>query len=122
MSDYERNIGKIIKIKFDLIGKQANAYELLGREGECADKNYKGDHTQQLLDNYWEKYICIDDVWYEIHNKEIEIEESYFKAEPCLGGFAYDVQYYNGGCGLSEGIEEAMENLAEKTCVVGNEL
>jgi len=70
-----------------------------------------------LWEKYYEKYFVINNKLYKvINNTECfdSDEEKLIAIVKADGSIDFDVQYYNGGCGLSEAIEEATNEYIKK--------
>jgi len=81
---------------------------------------YEGDYEDFFDDDFCEKYIVDKGSVYEILSKEVTDADGdiYIANANSEGTIDYEVRYYNGGCGFSEAIEDALERMEKK---VGNE-
>jgi len=57
----------------------------------------------------YDKYILINGMVWELENTELDDCDLSFAEKNPDGSFNYFVSFYNGGCGLNEAIEYAME-------------
>lgn len=57
----------------------------------------------------YEKYVLINGMVWELDNTELDEYDISFAEKNPDGSFNYFVSFYNGGCGLNEAIECAME-------------
>lgn len=112
MSDYERNVGKLIQVRPDLSIENACktisgnfGWELGGHES----------YSQLVEDEGYRKYHINDGKLYLIDGGETEDRDEYYDARKEGGVIHFDVRFYNGGCSLSEALDSAIKtlNLAE---------
>lgn len=74
---------------------------------ECYD-SWEEAFYQELYDDY---IIARGNVYKLLECNELDSEDVFNAYENPDGTIGYDVVYYNGGCGLSEAIEEALVNM-----------
>jgi len=69
-------------------------------------------YKEMLLGEFYQEYIVYDDILYLVaEKKNIEPDGDIFiMNENMDGSLAFEVRYYNGGCGFDEAIEYAFEN------------
>jgi len=120
MSETVRYTGKLKEIKTHDI-----AIYLIDSspDKETRDEIYsKYDFTYEndLNEMFWEYDFCEDFVLsngklYEIISKnKQECEYEFFEATKANDIINFHVMYYNGGCGFSEAINEAIDNIKEE--------
>lgn len=87
--------------------------ELLeGHEIRLKNYSWCDSYEELIYDNYYDKLIiCNNTVYKVIECIELNPEFDIFKAKVnSEGTIDFEVMYYNGGCGFSEAIEEALNN------------
>ncbi len=114
MSETVTHIGKLQKIEFPGVTDPEAVAKLILQLKGLTDKfrpEYFNGYCEWLLDDFHEEFIDVDGSWYMIlENKELEGD--IFQATKNEDGTVdFVVQYYNGGCCLSEALEEALKNL-----------
>lgn len=74
---------------------------------------YYDSYREMFEDVLYDRYVINDNNIYEILSKKRhEYDEDIFIMKDNKDGtYDYEVMYYNGGCGFTEAIEEAFENL-----------
>lgn len=98
MSDYEAYKGTLIPTKMTV-----NEY-VTHRATE------KFDNAEDFFnDNYWEEAFIIDGMVYEPELEQIDTEDLYMASRNDDGSIDILVNYYNGGSGLSDAIDTAIE-------------
>lgn len=75
--------------------------------------SFYDSYTEMLLDQYYEKYILYNNNLYLIEEKEeIDAYNDIFTSHKIDDKtIQFEVKYYNGGCGFSEAIDYALENI-----------
>lgn len=69
-------------------------------------------YREMLQDEFYDKYIIHNDKIYSIDRKTIDVDEDIFHASKNINGtIDFEVKYYNGGCGFSEAIAEALKEV-----------
>ena len=83
--------------------------------GETELPEYCSNYVKFLTDEEWAKYIDINGRLYHIvENKELDADGDICEAKMNSDGtIDYEVRFYNGGCGLDEAIEEAVNKMNE---------
>ena len=77
--------------------------------------SYIDTWQEQLCDTYYEEYYIYNSVLYRVDKKEIDFDEDIFTATVNENNkIEFEVKYYNGGCGFTEALDEAMNSLAER--------
>lgn len=71
---------------------------------------YEGDYANFFDEDMSEMYIINNECVYEILSKEVtdNDEDIYTTELNSDGTIDYEVRYYNGGCGFSEAIDDAL--------------
>lgn len=92
---------------------QERVYSLFTEQDKQDILEKKWDWQEVFLDRYGDEYVIIGDDIYKI---DIESDESppkdFFRVQRKPdGSIHFEVQYYNGGCGFHEALENAMEAL-----------
>lgn len=106
MSETEHYKGKLIKID-GLDGLSfSEAIEVLKEKYEIEESDYYEE------DNYLESenLIYINNVFYEMQRKQYDAYDDIIEAKKIDNGYEFELRYYNGGCGFSEALEEAIDN------------
>jgi len=119
MSNYERHKGKIRKIDLNKISMMdylvqfAPETERENLREKYNDNIYHMLYECSLVDDMPDKFIIVKDELYEIiESKRMDVEMDIYDADSNSDGtISFHVMYYNGGCGLTEAIEEAIENM-----------
>lgn len=74
--------------------------------------SYFNSYEEFLLDNYYKTMTIQNDEVYEVEKIEVDAESGIFNSSLKENGdIAFEVRYYNGGCGFDEAIEAAMKNI-----------
>lgn len=77
--------------------------------------HYYDDKAEYFNDEYSSKATLINNLVFEIEREEKEDDCDIFKSsENEDGTISFEVKYYNGGCGFSEAIDEAIKNKVGK--------
>lgn len=114
MSQQETHIGKL-----KLVPKLENetSEEQCKRLCNNAElESYHDDYLDYLKDEYYNTYIVYNDDIYEIieddeNNGYYDIFNAYNNSD---GSISYVLSYYNGGCGFSDAIGYALEDMGDK--------
>lgn len=123
MSYTEINIGKVREVALN--GRTPEEWAQKECERLNASKNYADDTWLSALNDYWDsnadfgmygKYIISGDRLFEIlENKCEEATEDISILTPNSDGtYNYIMQFYNGGCCLSEALEYELDKLPKK--------
>ena len=68
------------------------------------------DAEEYFEDHYYEDAVIHDGMVFTVEKEFIEETDNIFKSENNSdGSISFEVKYYNGGCGFSEAIEEALK-------------
>jgi hypothetical protein len=87
------------------------AWGILKSRGKSKE-TYYNDSAEQLCDDFYKEFIVIDGVLYHLESTEMSDDEDIYNArENTDGSINFEVKFYNGGCSLSEAIEEAVGRL-----------
>ena len=110
MSDYERNKGRLIPEGDSTLSLEARC--------ELISDTYGWDKCDSWIETVNEegcRVFYIDentDTVYRVENKQVDVEYEFFNATRNGNGtIDFEVMYYNGGCSLSEAIEEAINDM-----------
>jgi hypothetical protein len=98
-----------VKCKENFAGRKIK--ELGIKKDDFYDSN-----LECLLDNYNNGYVEINDTLYEIETKNsIDQYSGFFEAEKVgKTKIRFNVKYYNGGCGFTEALEDAINNMKDR--------
>lgn len=107
MSRTEVHKGRAIPLNMDLFGFLADHTELIEDSYKNCEDIY--DIFYNGLTCGYDKYILIEDRVWQLDNTELDEYDISFAEKNPDGSFNYFVSFYNGGCGLNEAIECAME-------------
>lgn len=82
---------------------------------DVIDKHYNNDIEIYFRENYSDQYIIKNDRIYKINIDSRSTYDDIFEASYNSDGtIQFVVQFYNGGCGLGEALEEALNKLDKK--------
>jgi hypothetical protein len=106
MSRTEVHKGKAIPLNMDV-------FDFLTKHKDLVQSDYKDcDDIYEVFYNGltcgYEKYILIDDMVWELDNRELDPYGFSFAEKNPDGSFNYFVSFYNGGCCLQEAVQDAM--------------
>ena len=115
MSEMQMNRGELREYNLGVKSLEWNMKAILLKTGYIA-KTFEGSYEDQFRDELYDSYMLIDDKIYTIiQNDEIMASDGYAKAyRQTNGNIKFDVYFYNGGAGLEEVIEEAINKLLEE--------
>ncbi len=84
-----------------------------GQDSNLKLPEYYKNYIEFLADMISEEYILIHNKLYYIsYDNEIETDDDIYEATLNEdGSIDYEVKFYNGACGFSEAIEEAVDNI-----------
>lgn len=107
----ETHVGKFEKVNLQGLSVEdwcASVCSFLGIPLDDYNKNY----TDAFLDAFYREYIVVNHVLYRIV-EDNEIGEDYISIiQPSSDGtYSYVLQFYNGGCGFFEALEEEISRL-----------
>ena len=102
MSDYEHHKGTLTPIRSDLT--PAKFAELIY---DNIPKYYDSKLELLLEDS---KYYVTKDSVYTINDTRHQ-DDSWYDAKKMGDVIAYDVQFYNGGCGFHEALDDAIRDM-----------
>lgn len=101
--------GQLKKIELNGMTVEEKAKELLG---QLELEVYYDSYVEKLCDG--DDYIILDDELYGIHNlMDVDDTDVFNSTMRSDGLILFEVKYYNGGCGLSEAIETAYDNMRD---------
>jgi len=112
MSETVHYTGKITLIKQpDNETMQQMAKRILNEIGHKIDPYFKENYLECISE--LESYELINDSLYKIEDLEYcdHVPDIFDANKSADGSISFRVQYYNGGCGFNEALEEAMSNL-----------
>jgi hypothetical protein len=106
MSRTEVHKGKATPLNKDV-------FEFLTKYPELIHPDYKNcDDIYEVFYNGltcgYEKYILIEDMVWELDNRELDPYGFSFAEKNLDGSITYFVSFYNGGCSLGEAIQSAV--------------
>jgi hypothetical protein len=110
MVHYKGTLTKVELLEYETLEEQCKrVYKKLTSNTEL--KKYYDTYEEMLLDEFYKEYILIDNELYTTNRKDVGIDSSLFTSKINEDGtIDYEVLYYNGGCGFTEAIEEALKN------------
>lgn len=74
-------------------------------------ESYYDSYQEMLIDENDEQYIIHKDTLYKVEERK-EIYNDIFNAEKIDDNkISFEVKYYNGGCGFSEAMDEALNKI-----------
>lgn len=112
MSETVTHIGKLRKVDLGKNSIELFAESYLMERGKTVIPSYCSNWTEFLLESYYNEFIMVDKILYEIiEDKKSSYEDICFLIDNGDGTFDYVMQFYNGGTCLSEMIEDGFENL-----------
>jgi len=112
MSDTEHWKGTLTPI--GMTGDVNNTAKLiLEGQGIEIDTTYD-NHEEQLHDIYYKDYVTLDGKLYHVEKKKQDLYSDIMDLTKTKMGFAFEVKYYNGGCGFHEAVEESFERFQKK--------
>lgn len=113
MSQQETHIGKlklVQKLEDETLEEQCKR---LCNNAEL--ESYHEDYLDYIRDEYYRKYIVYNDDIYEIIEDDESNGHDIFNAyNNSDGSIGYILSYYNGGCGFSDAIGYALEDMEDK--------
>ena len=119
MSETVRYTGKLVRLHrlnhLETLEEQCK--RLYGKELDKCYDDYQEALQDVRVDNSSQQSYIIhgDDVYKVKEFKDKEIEEDSFELKRINGNdFEFEVMYYNGGCGFSEALDYAFENLKDE--------
>lgn len=102
MSDYEGHRGKLTPTELDPLKLMDDA----GFEPD-EDESLEYSFNECFYDG---DYIMLNNIVYRIEDSEYDDTERMDANLQEDGTITYDVYFYNGGCGFTEALEEAINN------------
>lgn len=75
---------------------------------------YYETYEEVFNDRLYKRYIIYDNNIYSVYKKEIGSENMFNANINQNGEIEFEVMYYNGGCGFTDAINYAMENIKQK--------
>jgi len=113
MSEMEYRYGKIKKMDVDpLVFAKEKIYDMVKAPPSYYDMTNNKDVMEYFLDEFYEKYLFINNELYEIiEQNSYDNESSRFESKQLEDGtITFNVAYYNGGCSFQEAIDCALKN------------
>jgi hypothetical protein len=111
MSRTELHLGKMRKVDTQNKTNHEFSLDILKERGDKLEDFYE-DATQQLIDNYYKEYFLVGkELYVIIEDQEFDdsdIAEGHVNPD---GSISYVAMYYNGGAGLTEVLEEIVQNI-----------
>lgn len=91
----------------ELCERVAGTHGYMDLTGHC-------EWSELIYDEFQFEYVVIGNDLYKIIENE-ELDEDVFATTVNVDGtISYIVQYYNGGCGFEEALQEAISNIKER--------
>jgi hypothetical protein len=77
--------------------------------------DYYESYQEMFESEFYKKYVIYNDMIYKVEAKQTDPYGDIFVANKNSDGtINFEVQYYNGGCGFSEAIDIALNNMSRK--------
>lgn len=114
MSETVHYSGKLIKINQSPNETLDSLCERICKENKVTERSkYNNNWIEQLLDRFYDDYVVVKDTLFKIEDKRgLDFDYDVFNASVNPDGtINFDVMYYNGGCCLTEALEEALSNI-----------
>ncbi len=114
MSEMVRYTGKLrLKEKLPNETLEEQCKRILREHNYFELQDYCDSWKEMLYDELYERYVVYNNEVYEVIEKNYrDFCDSSFEAYKNDDGIInYQVVYYNGGCGFTEAIEEALNNI-----------
>ena len=109
MSDYVRYKGKLSLVESKGSLQDTARHCLMVEDKLLCETEDAADILQDLC---YKKYVVVGEDIYKMTSTELPYEDSFFDATRNEDGtISFQVQYYNGGCCLSEAVEEAIKEM-----------
>ena len=113
MSDYEMHYGKIKKIETDLSSEDFAKQEFIQLTGKDTIPSYCDNFIEALRDES-EEFYFVNSKIYRIENNELDGDSDIFQYKELEDStIEYNLRFYNGGTGLSEQIEEILNQITK---------
>jgi len=108
MSDYERFTGKLVKIDLGDSSLEEMCKKLYNKELPSYYESF-----EEAIEDKDDEYIINKGILYKLVDKKYHNPgDSIFNAVQINSNeIKFEVMYYNGGCGFSEAIEQALKNM-----------
>lgn len=75
-------------------------------------ESYYDSYREMLLSEYYNQFLDHNGILFSVTRECINPHEDIFRSSKNEDGtIDFEVKYYNGGCGFSEAIEEALSNI-----------
>lgn len=111
MSETEYNTGKLIPLVLDGVTEEERAEEACKFFG-YEKSDYQESWKECLMEDGYNTLYMNNGVVYRIFNERGGGGEDIFKAKRNEDGtIDYVTQFYNGGCGLEEALDEALKRM-----------
>lgn len=113
MSHTETHFGKLRKIE-TVLSVEEWCKEYCNSNGITELSSYNDNWKEELLTEYYDKFIFSNGIIYEIfdHIEADEDDVDYLHDNPD-GTYTFVMQFYNGGTCLSECLEEGLNRIAK---------
>jgi hypothetical protein len=111
----EYRYGKIKKMVVNpLEFAKESIYDMVKEPPSYYDMTDDEDVMEYFLDEFYEKYLFINNELYEIiEQNSYDNESSRFESKQLEDGtITFNVAYYNGGCSFQEAIDFALGNMS----------
>ena len=113
MSDYEAHYGKIKKVETNLSCEEFAKQEFIKLTGKDTIPSYCDNFIEALRDES-EEFYFVNSKIYRIENNELDSDSDIFQYKELEDStIEYNLRFYNGGTGLSEQIEEILNQVAK---------
>lgn len=105
---YKGKLTKINKIYGESLENQCKRI-LEGLDPGFELNNYYDTYAECLLEEYYDKFYVNEDVLYRIEKEKLDTNFDIFEGHKNINDtIDFHVMYYNGGCDLSEALDEVI--------------
>jgi len=122
MSDYEHQRGRMIKVEAEPGTTLEEQCLTIFKEAGIEPADYFDTIAEALVDEFYKTYVHLDGELYKFI--ELVNEDPYGSFvnldEDAFGIYTFSTRYYNGGCGLSEMLEDGIKRLKRENETKGN--
>lgn len=108
MSETVHYKGKLKRLNLEKESVENCCKRICNKNNVVSLKSHNKNWKEELKDIEYNKYYVTDDDVYETNLIEIDETDDIFEIDKKLN---YDIRFYNGGCCVSEALDEAFEKL-----------
>lgn len=111
MSEQETIRGTIRVSHANQLGLEEGCKAICEEAGKKKNERWHATWLEVLKDELYDSHIVLDGVIYDMKLERFR-DSDIFEMKPSdVNTYSFLCQYYNGGCGQSEAIEEAFSNM-----------